>query len=87
MTYCKTYHAFSLTFCKRCSFAHSCTNKQGKPDLGPEILAKRQTQELQHGRLAMLAIAELLRHDAQNSVVPGFDGLDNLITGLPFLYN
>ena len=35
----------------------------------------------------MLAILELLRHDSQNLVQPGFDGLDNLITGLPFLYN
>lgn len=59
---------------------------QGKPELGADILAKRQTQELQHGRLAMLATAELLRHDWQNSVVPGFDGYDTLITGLPFLY-
>jgi hypothetical protein len=39
-----------------------------------------------HGRLAMLATMELARHSAQNSIVPGFDGLDNLITGLPFLY-
>jgi len=30
---------------------------------------------------------ELLRHDWQNYNVPGFDGLDNLITGLPFLYD
>lgn len=43
-------------------------------------------KELQHGRLAMLAILELLRHDSQNLVSPGFDGLDKLITGLPFLY-
>lgn len=59
----------------------------GKPDLAPEVLKIRETQELQNGRIAMLAILELLRHDSQNSVVPGFDGLDNLITGLPFLYN
>ena len=59
----------------------------GKPDLAPEAAVVRETQELQHGRLAMLATLELLRHDCQNSVVPGFDGLDNLITGLPFLYN
>lgn len=59
----------------------------GKPDLAPEVAAVRETQELQNGRLAMLATLELLRHDCQNSVVPGFDGLDNLITGLPFLYN
>jgi Chlorophyll A-B binding protein len=50
-------------------------------------LAKRQTQELQNGRLAMIATLELARHDLQNSVVPSFDGYDNLITGLPFLYN
>jgi len=59
----------------------------GKPDLPEEILVKRQTQEVQNGRLAMLATLELLRHDSQNLVQPGFDGLDNLITGLPFLYN
>ena len=59
----------------------------GKPDLEPAELEKRQLQELQHGRLAMLATMELLRHDAQNLVTPGFDGLDNLITGLPFLYD
>jgi len=58
----------------------------GKKDLSPELLATRQTQELQHGRLAMLASLELLRHDAQNLVSPGFDGFDDLITGLPFLY-
>lgn len=59
----------------------------GKPDLDPETLETRKLQELQHGRLAMLAFLELLRHDSQNLVQPGFDGLDNLITGLPFLYN
>jgi Chlorophyll A-B binding protein len=49
-------------------------------------LERRQLSELQHGRLAMLAILELLRHDSQNFVVPAFDGYDRLITGLPFLY-
>ena len=58
----------------------------GKIDQGPEINARRQLQELQHGRIAMLAILELLRHDSQNYVSPGFDGMDKLITGLPFLY-
>ena len=58
----------------------------GKPDLDPEELEKRKLNELQNGRLAMLAILELLRHDSQNLVSPGFDGLDHLITGLPFLY-
>mmetsp|Transcript_13681 Transcript_13681/g.35492 ORF Transcript_13681/g.35492 Transcript_13681/m.35492 type:complete len:198 (-) Transcript_13681:195-788(-) len=59
----------------------------GKKNLDPETLGLRQVQELQHGRLAMLAILELLRHDSQNLMQPGFDGLDHLITGLPFLYN
>jgi hypothetical protein len=58
----------------------------GKLDLEPAEYKKRQTQELQHGRLAMLAFLELIRHDSQNLVSPGFDGLDNLITGLPFIY-
>ena len=58
----------------------------GKPDLEPEELEKRKLQELQHGRLAMLATLELFRHDSQNLVQPGFDGLGKLITGLPFLY-
>ncbi|KAL1525083.1 hypothetical protein AB1Y20_019956 [Prymnesium parvum] len=58
----------------------------GKPDLDADELEKRKLQELQHGRLAMIATLELLRHDSQNFVSPGFDGLDNLITGLPFLY-
>ena len=59
----------------------------GKPDLEAAELEKRQLNELQHGRLAMLATMELFRHDSQNLVSPGFDGLDHLITGLPFLYN
>jgi hypothetical protein len=58
----------------------------GKPFFDDETYRKRQLSELTHGRLAMLAILELLRHDSQNLVSPGFDGLDNLITGLPFLY-
>ena len=39
--------------------------------------------DLRHGRLAMLASLELFRHDMSG----GADGLDNLITGLPFIYN
>jgi hypothetical protein len=58
----------------------------GKPKLSEKDSIIRQTQELQHGRLAMLATLELLRHDSQNLVSPGFDGLDAFITGLPFLY-
>jgi hypothetical protein len=57
-----------------------------QPNLKPEELEKRQLNELQHGRIAMLAVLELLRHDSQNFIKPGFDGLDHLITGLPFLY-
>lgn len=51
----------------------------GKPVLAPEVAEKRQLQEIQHGRLAMLAILELLRHDITTD--------ENLITGFPFLYN
>jgi hypothetical protein len=58
----------------------------GKPNLEGSTLARRQTMELSNGRLAMLACLELFRHDSQNLVVPGFDGYDQLITGLPFLY-
>ena len=58
----------------------------GVPELDSAELEKRTLSELQHGRLAMLAVLELLRHDSQNLVKPGFDGLDDLITGLPFLY-
>jgi hypothetical protein len=54
----------------------------GKPDLEESELENRQLQELQHGRLAMLGFLELVRHDTQN----GADGMDNLITGFPFLY-
>lgn len=57
----------------------------GKPDLG-DTEDDRKLQELQHGRIAMLGFMELLRHDSQNFVSPGFDGMDNLITGLPFIY-
>jgi hypothetical protein len=54
-----------------------------------ESKVKAEAQEITHGRLAMLAILELLRHDSQDFVFGGsFDGLSTkLITGLPFLYN
>mmetsp|Transcript_19482 Transcript_19482/g.35291 ORF Transcript_19482/g.35291 Transcript_19482/m.35291 type:complete len:198 (+) Transcript_19482:24-617(+) len=58
----------------------------GKKPVGKSDFAELQLNELQNGRLAMLATLELLRHDSQNLVSPGFDGLDHLITGLPFLY-
>ena len=54
-------------------------------DKSPEELAEQQVKEIQNGRLAMVAILELLRHDAQ-MVVGGMYQGDNLITGLPFLY-
>jgi hypothetical protein len=50
-----------------------------------EELATAKNQELSHGRLAMIAILELLRHDSQMLVGGMYSG-DNLITGLPFLY-
>jgi hypothetical protein len=62
------------------------TAPAGVLELPDDILAKRQTAELQHGRLAMLAFLELIRHDSQNLISPGFDGYENLITGLPFIY-
>jgi hypothetical protein len=52
----------------------------GKPDLAPEVLEKRLTQELQHGRLAMIAILELLHHDIVTDGEP-------LVQGFPFLYS
>jgi hypothetical protein len=58
----------------------------GYLNLEPEEYFKRQTQELQHGRLAMLAFLELLRHDTQ-TLAGNDDGLDVLISGLPFIYN
>mmetsp|Transcript_14598 Transcript_14598/g.35506 ORF Transcript_14598/g.35506 Transcript_14598/m.35506 type:complete len:208 (-) Transcript_14598:3047-3670(-) len=62
----------------------------GLLNLTEDELKKRQTQELNHGRLAMLATMELFRHDSQTLISPGFDGdgvFNNLITGLPFIYN
>ena len=58
------------------------------PTLSSDVFFQRQQSELTHGRLAMLASMELLRHDAQNYVIPNYDGLgDHLITGLPFIYS
>ena len=48
-----------------------------------ESKAKAEAQEVAHGRLALIAILELLRHDSQNFIT-GVN--DVLITGLPFLY-
>ena len=49
-----------------------------------EELQKAQEQELSHGRLAMIAILELLRHSQQ--LIGGMYAGEKLITGLPFLY-
>mmetsp|Transcript_18805 Transcript_18805/g.18121 ORF Transcript_18805/g.18121 Transcript_18805/m.18121 type:complete len:207 (-) Transcript_18805:243-863(-) len=51
-------------------------------ELEGEKLIEKQTKELQNGRLAMIAIMELMRHDSQMVAGSG----EHLITGLPFLY-
>ena len=60
-------------------------DKEGKNLKTPEAVKKAKDQEINHGRLAMVAIMELLRHDAQH-FVGGMYADDKLITGLPFLY-
>ena len=62
---------------------------EANPKLDAAELEKRQLNELQHGRLAMLAIAELVRHDCHVTYGGGEldGGLTDLITGFPFLYN
>lgn len=46
-----------------------------------ETAFTRESNEVNNGRLAMLAFWELIRHDIVRE--PG----ENLITGFPFLYN
>merc|ERR1711998_829722 len=58
--------------------------KFGDQYLNDSNFAEKKTKELQNGRLAMLAAAELLRHDFY--MTQGFYEGDHLITGLPFLY-
>jgi len=52
--------------------------------LTDEQVDQRKTQEIQHGRLAMLGFLELLRHDWLNYST-GND-LDHFIIGLPYPY-
>ena len=61
----------------------------GQKPVGGKSLEELQLNELQHGRLAMLAIVELLRHDCHVTYGGGAldNGLTEMITGLPFLYN
>ena len=66
------------------------TNKNGfKEFTSPEEASKAANQELNHGRLAMLAVLELLRHDSQMLIGGMYAGdatMSPLITGLPFIY-
>lgn len=54
-----------------------------------EEALKATNQELNHGRLAMLAVLELLRHDSQQLIGGMYSDdatMSPMITGLPFLY-
>jgi Chlorophyll A-B binding protein len=54
-----------------------------------EEALKATNQELNHGRLAMLAVLELFRHDSQQLIGGMYQDdatMSPLITGLPFLY-
>jgi len=66
------------------------TSPQGvKAFKSEEEALKATNQELNHGRLAMLAVLELFRHDSQMIVGGMYAGdatMGNLITGLPFIY-
>ena len=65
------------------------TSPQGvKSFKSDEEALKATNQELNHGRLAMLAMLELFRHDSQMLVGGMYAGdatMGKLITGLPFL--
>ena len=67
------------------------TSPNGIKEFATEEEALKATnQELNHGRLAMLAVLELFRHDSQMLIGGMYAGdatMGKLITGLPFLYN
>ena len=50
-------------------------------EMDEETAFTRESNEVNNGRLAMLAFWELVRHDIT------MDAGEPLITGLPFLYN
>jgi Chlorophyll A-B binding protein len=66
------------------------TNKNGFKEFASEEAALKATnQELNHGRLAMLATLELLRHDSQQLIGGMYKDdavMSPMITGLPFIY-
>ena len=66
------------------------TSPQGVKEFKSEEEALKATnQELNHGRLAMLAVLELFRHDSQmivGGMYAGDETMGKLITGLPFIY-
>jgi hypothetical protein len=49
------------------------------PNMDAATLETRRMNEISNGRLAMLAFLELVRHDSQNYMSPGFDGYEHLI--------
>lgn len=59
------------------------------PQMSDEDMDKRREYEIGNGRLAMLAIFELARHDGNLINSPGMDGdgiFSHLLPGLPFIY-
>ena len=66
------------------------TSDAGVKEFASEEEALKATnQGLNHGRLVMLAVLELLRHDSQSLIGGMYTGDEvcgNLMTGLPFIY-
>ena len=57
----------------------------GKPEFDPETSEKRQLQELQHGRLAMLGIFGFLCADTIPGSVPALSGIASPYSGDPMV--